>query len=51
MVGRGSAQFCSQGRATQVIKLVGVDLERESQLFCFYQDLFRLLQIKGLVLT
>ena len=51
VIGRGSTKLDSQGGASQVVKFVGVDLEREAQAFGCLQDLARLSQIEGFVLA
>ena len=47
MIGGGRAQFGRERRAAEVVKLVSVDLERESQRPGLRQDLTRLFKVKG----
>src|SRR5687768_15167226 len=48
--GRRAQLHCQRG-AAKIVKLIRVDLERESQRSRNSQDLARLLQVKGFVLT
>ena len=51
VIGRGGTQLNGQGGGSQVVKFIGVDLEREAQAFGFFQDLAGLSQVEGFVLA